>query len=240
MFFVLFIFINHVFRHRPLLSPKCSHQPRCFLALAGKQLRLRSRLEAQRVVSLERAFAGWRVGLGRLLRARLVPIAGGEERRGSQTKGVGREDWGDAGGVGGSEAVVSARRGDVGLRGTTAIEVGGAGEEEEGGGGGGVSCVSGDLAKSNSSSSSNRIIVAGVSGLEQGLMAPPQDEEGGVSAVAGVWVACEAQGVERRDVCAAARTPPALLPSAFFVSGVASSPRAMAPITPLRRAAKEG
>ncbi|CAM9339944.1 unnamed protein product [Ectocarpus sp. 12 AP-2014] len=49
--------------------------PRCFLALAGNQLRLRQRLEERRMATLAAVFQGWRVGLGRLLRARLAPTA---------------------------------------------------------------------------------------------------------------------------------------------------------------------
>lgn len=59
-------------------SPGC----RCLLALANNQLKLRRRLEERRTVILASAFRGWRVGLGRLLRLRLVPAEGDDDNQG--------------------------------------------------------------------------------------------------------------------------------------------------------------
>ncbi|CAN0193651.1 unnamed protein product [Pylaiella littoralis] len=47
---------------------------RCFMALASSQLKLRHRLEERRTVTLAAAVQAWRIGLGRLLRARLLPV----------------------------------------------------------------------------------------------------------------------------------------------------------------------
>ncbi|CAM9199128.1 unnamed protein product [Ectocarpus sp. 13 AM-2016] len=70
--------------------------PRCFLALAGNQLRLRQRLEERRMATLAAVFQGWRVGLGRLLRARLAPTA----ERGTLTADYGVPGVGGGGGGG--------------------------------------------------------------------------------------------------------------------------------------------
>lgn len=61
------------------------------MALAANQLRLRPHLENGRMKTLRIAFAAWRVGLGRLLRARLLPAVG-EERYSGGGGGRGRGD----------------------------------------------------------------------------------------------------------------------------------------------------
>ncbi|CAM9113285.1 unnamed protein product, partial [Ectocarpus sp. 4 AP-2014] len=71
---------------------------RCFLALAGNQLRLRQRLQERRMSTLAAVFQGWRVGLGRLLRARLAPNA----ERGTLTADDGTPGGGGGGGGGGT------------------------------------------------------------------------------------------------------------------------------------------
>ncbi|CAB1097740.1 unnamed protein product [Ectocarpus sp. CCAP 1310/34] len=75
---------------------------RCFLALAGNQLRLRQRLEERRMATLAAVFQGWRVGLGRLLRARLAPTA---------DRGTFTADDGAPGGGGGGGTTRDARDG---------------------------------------------------------------------------------------------------------------------------------
>lgn len=52
---------------------------RCFIALARNQLRLCSSLEDRRLKTLRITFAAWRIGLGRILRARLLPAVGDEQ-----------------------------------------------------------------------------------------------------------------------------------------------------------------
>ncbi|CBN77633.1 expressed unknown protein [Ectocarpus siliculosus] len=118
---------------------------RCFLALAGNQLRLRQRLEDRRMAALAAVFQGWRVGLGRLLRARLASTS----ERGTLTA-----DDGPPGGGGGTprDAIDGAHLySSVGVEGwgfapareeekTEAFSPGegGAGSPDNGGGGAGL------------------------------------------------------------------------------------------------------
>ncbi|CAM9864019.1 unnamed protein product [Ectocarpus fasciculatus] len=81
---------------RMALKAKEAWLQRCFLALAGNQLRLRHRLEERRVATLAAVFQGWRVGLGRLLRARLAPT----QERGTLTAEDGTPGGGGGGGGG--------------------------------------------------------------------------------------------------------------------------------------------
>ncbi|CAM9520757.1 unnamed protein product [Scytosiphon promiscuus] len=84
---------------------------RCLLALAENQLSLRHLLQKRRLVVLATAFGGWRVGLGRLLRARLLPVRAGvrriDEAGGVSVGGSGAGDSSSpsvAGGHGGTAA----------------------------------------------------------------------------------------------------------------------------------------
>lgn len=79
--------VHRSFTNRPrsyffTFVPHNNKTVRCFLRLARNQLLLRSHVEHRRIVTLKIVFAGWKVGVGRLLRARLLPPAEGDGQDG--------------------------------------------------------------------------------------------------------------------------------------------------------------
>lgn len=63
----------------PHIHARIFQQPRCFLALASNQLKLRTVLETRRLGILENAFSAWKTGLGIILRCRLLPAQGEQD-----------------------------------------------------------------------------------------------------------------------------------------------------------------